>query len=78
MSKQSEVTREQLEEIVAEAVRDYMPGRAGSKLWTFSDGRVVGLDKTVLVREKVKLTNLKTNMVLKTKAAKSKSPPGSL
>ena len=26
MSKQQEITREQLEEIVAEAVRDYMPG----------------------------------------------------
>ena len=35
MSKQSEVTREQLEEIVAEAVRDYMPGRAGSKFVDF-------------------------------------------
>jgi len=39
MSKQSEITREQLEEIVVEAVRDYMPGRSASKFVDFFRGK---------------------------------------
>ena len=38
-TEQAEVTREQLEEIVAEAVRDYMPGRSGSKFLDFFKGK---------------------------------------
>ena len=38
-TEQTEVTREQLEEIVAEAVRDYMPGRSGSKFLDFFKGK---------------------------------------
>ena len=39
MSKEQEITREQLEEIVAEAVRDYMPGRSGAKFLDFFKGK---------------------------------------
>ena len=39
MSEQPKITREQLEEIVAEAVRDYMPGRKGSKFIDFFRGK---------------------------------------